>query len=194
MRGIAFRRVPPPIQVVLFLSLFAIGQLQRKVSGAYDPTSDRFCDPTIDCILPRDAVVVAILVSLPAFVVPMPFSAIPVIDQHLEVQALACSLVVFFFWYFVGSLLDRTLGMLPQLPKRIPGKLVQGGDLLGLLVCVLIGLSSLNLWFRGGLYSPRHDIIPLSVLLWSAVGAAFFAARIGSWHALKKAEKQAEVS
>src|SRR5208283_6116178 len=94
------------------------------------------CDPTMDMPCPRDDDDVTMALNLPALVVMIPLCVIPGISGNLAVEVPIFSVAVFFFWYFIGRWLDRTLGTLPPKPTRMPGTLVQAVDAFGLVACL----------------------------------------------------------
>ena len=192
MRAIAFRRVLPPIQVVLFLTLFGLGRAHRRIYEIpLEAGSVGFaCGGESDIPCPHDLDDAGTAINFPASLFTFPFFAIPGVDKNLPVQALIFSVGVFFFWYLMGRWIDRTVGSLPS-AKRIPSLLVRISVWLVLLVCLLFGLLSLYRWFRGGMFVPRHDIMALALFLWCAFGATFLVASLLRWHTLEKAEKKA---
>jgi hypothetical protein len=185
MRGIAFRRVLPPIQVVLFISLFATGYLHGQAdiaAGVCDPTADMPCQSGADDL--------AFALSLPAVGMAFTISEILGVGTNLAVQISICSVAVFFFWYLIGCWLDRMYGVLPRKPMRVPSWLVWASAWLGLLICLLLGTVGLYFWFRGGFAIPKYNLTEFCIFLWSALGAAILLTKLFRWHALANAKKQ----
>lgn len=194
---IAFRRILPIVQLVLFIALLSVGKAQEDALSARFEAARAGQAKTAGGAIAWDLrtlshyygpvpVVVCESINLPAILVA---GALELLFPEMKwLSYVGAAIAVAGLWYLLGLWLDRRLGLLPPGTRRPRGSLVR---VLAWVALIILGGFSVIVFAFLLLGETHHGwptlVARIALMVWSAFGAMIFGLRIREWRKMARA-------